>query len=223
MLPAILNNARRGTSAFVRSISSKRSTAEMNEKSHSRSLMARVTEFAEKEGRQPRILIAKMGQGGNDPETMHLATSFADFGFDVDLGPSVQTPEEVARHAIDSDVHAVGVRNVAVNHLTLIPTLVSELKKLGRPDIPVIVACDVPFKDHEKLYGAGVASILSSASDITERASKVLYIIFYLTKVVVVVKFILLHCAIVGFYCIIKGTLEFFVPGLFVAGVNNMF
>lgn len=174
MLQAILRNAQRGAIVLIRSFAKESNGASLKAKPTARSLLARVNEFAKTEGRQPRILIAKMDQGGNDPETMHAATSFADYGFDVDLGPHLQTPEEVARHAIDADVHVVGVRNVVINHLTLIPTLVEELAKLGRPDIPVVVVGDIPFKDHAKLYESGVTAIFYSGTDIVERASKTL-------------------------------------------------
>uniref|UniRef100_A0A0N5AFJ8 B12-binding domain-containing protein n=1 Tax=Syphacia muris TaxID=451379 RepID=A0A0N5AFJ8_9BILA len=140
--------------------------------------LLKVNKFAEVEGRQPRILIAKMGKGGNDRDTMHVATSFADYGFDVDLGPRIQTADEVARHAIDADVHAIGVRNITEDSLAIVSSLVKELHKLGRKDIPVVVACDIPAKDHQKLYDAGVTAILSPKLDVAERAEKVFIGIF---------------------------------------------
>merc|ERR1712025_1202294 len=107
--------------------------------------------FEDKEGRRPRILVAKMGQDGHDRGAKVIATGFADLGFDVDIGPLFQTPPEVAQQAVDADVHVVGVSTLAAGHKTLVPELVGELKKLGRNDILVICGGVIPPQDYEYL------------------------------------------------------------------------
>ena len=115
--------------------------------------------FAAREGRRPRIYIAKLGQDGHDRGAKVVATAYADFGFDVDIGPLFQTPEEAARQAIENDVHVVGMSSLAAGHKTLLPHLVEELKRLGRPDILVVCGGVVPHQDYEMLRAAGAAAI----------------------------------------------------------------
>ncbi|WP_280232815.1 methylmalonyl-CoA mutase [Nocardia cyriacigeorgica] len=129
-----------------------------------------VEEFAEAEGRRPRILVAKMGQDGHDRGQKVIATAFADLGFDVDVGPLFQTPEEVARQAADNDVHVVGVSSLAAGHLTLVPALRQALADVGRPDIMVIVGGVIPPGDFEELYAAGAAAIFPPGTVIADAA-----------------------------------------------------
>ena len=112
-----------------------------------------------REGRRPRILVAKMGQDGHDRGAKVISTAFADIGFDVDIGPLFQTPREVARYAIENDVHVVGVSSLAAGHKTLVPELIDELRKLGRDDILVVVGGVIPPQDYDFLYHAGVSGI----------------------------------------------------------------
>lgn len=130
--------------------------------------------FAEAEGRRPRILVAKMGQDGHDRGAKVIATSFADLGFDVDIGSLFQTPEEVARQAIENDVHIVGVSSLAAGHKTLVPALIEELKKYGRDDIMVIAGGVIPPKDYDFLYEAGVAGVFGPGTVISVAAQKIL-------------------------------------------------
>ncbi|WP_459546361.1 methylmalonyl-CoA mutase [Nocardia sp. X0981] len=129
-----------------------------------------VDEFAEAEGRRPRILVAKMGQDGHDRGQKVIATAFADLGFDVDVGPLFQTPEEVARQAADNDVHVVGVSSLAAGHLTLVPALRQALADVGRPDIMVIVGGVIPPGDFAELYEAGAAAIFPPGTVIADAA-----------------------------------------------------
>ena len=130
--------------------------------------------FAELDGRRPRILVAKMGQDGHDRGAKVIATSFADLGFDVDLGPLFQTPAEVARQAAENDVHIVGVSSLAAGHKTLMPQLIDELKKIGRDDIMVIVGGVIPAQDYQYLYDAGVKGIFGPGTVISVAAQKIL-------------------------------------------------
>jgi methylmalonyl-CoA mutase len=129
-----------------------------------------MEKFQKQEGRRPRILLAKMGQDGHDRGQKVIATAFADLGFDVDVGPLFQTPEETARQAMENDVHIVGVSSLAAGHLTLVPELKSELKKLGREDILVTIGGVIPPQDYEKLYQMGVAGIFGPGTVISEAA-----------------------------------------------------
>ncbi|MDT7651790.1 MAG: methylmalonyl-CoA mutase [Pseudonocardiales bacterium] len=129
-----------------------------------------VDEFAAEEGRQPRILVAKMGQDGHDRGQKVIATAFADLGFDVDVGPLFQTPSEVARQAVEADVHVVGVNSLAAGHLTLVPELRDELAKLDRPDIMVVVGGVIPPGDHPALRDAGAAAVFGPGTVIAEAA-----------------------------------------------------
>jgi methylmalonyl-CoA mutase len=133
--------------------------------------------FAKKEGRQPRIMIAKMGQDGHDRGAKVVATGYADCGFDVDMGPLFQTPAEAARQAVENDVHVLGVSSLAAGHKTLIPQVIEELKKLGRPDIIVIAGGVIPVQDYDFLYKAGVAAIFGPGSSVTKAACQILEIL----------------------------------------------
>ncbi|MBD24123.1 MAG: methylmalonyl-CoA mutase [Candidatus Marinimicrobia bacterium] len=130
-----------------------------------------VEVFAKKEGRRPRILVAKMGQDGHDRGQKVIASAFADLGFDVDIGPLFQTPQEAAKQAVENDVHVVGASSLAAGHLTLVPELKSELKKLGREDIMIVVGGVIPPQDFEALYDAGAAAIFPPGTVIGEAAS----------------------------------------------------
>ncbi|AHM62118.1 methylmalonyl-CoA mutase [Flammeovirgaceae bacterium 311] len=136
--------------------------------------IALANRFAELEGRRPRIMIAKMGQDGHDRGAKVIATSFADLGFDVDIGPLFQTPAEVARQAAENDVHLVGASSLAGGHKTLVPQLIEELRKLGREDIMVVAGGVIPPKDYDYLYRAGVADIFGPGTVIAQAAQKVL-------------------------------------------------
>ncbi len=133
-----------------------------------------VDEFAKKEGRQPRIMVAKLGQDGHDRGAKVVATGYADLGFDVDMGPLFQTPEEAAKQAVENDVHVLAVSSLAAGHKTLVPQVVAELKKLGREDIMVIVGGVIPHQDYEYLYNAGAAAIFGPGSPVTISASKIM-------------------------------------------------
>ncbi len=132
--------------------------------------MELVEKFAQEDGRRPRILVAKMGQDGHDRGQKVIATAFADIGFDVDVGPLFQTPEEVARQAADNDVHVVGVSSLAAGHLTLVPALRQALADVGRPDVMVIVGGVIPPGDFEELYEAGAAAIFPPGTVIADAA-----------------------------------------------------
>ncbi len=136
-----------------------------------------VEEFAKKEGRQPRIMIAKMGQDGHDRGAKVVATGYADCGFDVDMGPLFQTPEEAARQAVENDVNVLGVSSLAAGHKTLVPQVMEELKKLGREDIIVIAGGVIPAQDYDFLYKAGVAAIFGPGTSVTNAAVKIMEIL----------------------------------------------
>ena len=131
-------------------------------------------EFAKKEGRRPRVMIAKMGQDGHDRGAKVVATGFADCGFDVDMGPLFQTPEEAAREAVENDVHAVGVSSLAAGHKTLIPQIIAELKRLGREDILVFAGGVIPAQDYDFLYKAGVMAIFGPGTSVAKSACQVM-------------------------------------------------
>jgi methylmalonyl-CoA mutase len=139
-----------------------------------RKAKALADKFAELEGRRPRIMIAKMGQDGHDRGAKVIATSFADLGFDVDIGSLFQTPEEVARQAAENDVHLIGASSLAAGHKTLIPQLIDELKKIGREDIAVIAGGVIPPKDYEFLYQAGVIGVFGPGTVISVAAQEIL-------------------------------------------------
>ena len=130
--------------------------------------------FAERDGRRPRILVAKVGQDGHDRGQKVIATAFADLGFDVDIGPMFTTPAETARQAVENDVHVVGVSSLAASHLTLVPELKRELERLGRPDIMIVVGGVIPPQDHRALKEAGAAFIFGPGTNIPEAAIELL-------------------------------------------------
>jgi len=136
-----------------------------------------VAKFAEKEGRQPRIMIAKMGQDGHDRGAKVVATGYADCGFDVDMGPLFQTPEESAKQAVENDVHVVGVSSLAAGHKTLVPAIIEELKKLGREDIIVIAGGVIPAQDYDFLFDAGVAAIFGPGTSVAKAAVDIMNIL----------------------------------------------
>lgn len=138
---------------------------------------AEADKFAELDGRRPRIMVAKMGQDGHDRGAKVIATSFADIGFDVDIGPLFQTPEEAARQAVENDVHVLGVSSLAAGHKTLIPELIAELKKQGREDILVIAGGVIPSQDYDFLYQSGVVGIFGPGTKIAEAALDILKVL----------------------------------------------
>jgi methylmalonyl-CoA mutase len=134
----------------------------------------KADEFAEAEGRRPRIMVAKMGQDGHDRGAKVIATSFADMGFDVDVAPLFQTPQEVARQAVENDIHVLGVSSLAAGHKTLVPKVIEELKKYGRDDILVVVGGVIPPQDYQFLYDHGVVGIFGPGTKISESAIEIL-------------------------------------------------
>ena len=133
-----------------------------------------VADFAKREGRQPRVMIAKLGQDGHDRGAKVVATGYADCGFDVDMGPLFQTPEEAVKQAVENDVHFIGVSSLAAGHLTLVPQVIEELKKYGREDIIVVVGGVIPAQDYEALYKAGAAAIFGPGTRIADSAIKMM-------------------------------------------------
>ena len=134
----------------------------------------KADEFAKMEGRRPRIMIAKMGQDGHDRGAKVVATGYADIGFDVDMGPLFQTPAEAAKQAVENDVHILGVSSLAAGHKTLVPQVIEELEKLGRPDIMVTVGGVIPAQDYQFLYDAGAVAIFGPGTVISDSAIKML-------------------------------------------------
>jgi len=159
--------------ATIRAISGVYSN-EIRMDDHFKAARERVEAFATNEGRRPRILIAKMGQDGHDRGAKVIATSFADLGFDVDIGPLFQTPAETARQAVENDVHVVGASSLAAGHKTLVPQLIAELKALGRPDILVVAGGVIPQQDYDFLNKAGVAGIFGPGTVIAQAAIDIL-------------------------------------------------
>jgi methylmalonyl-CoA mutase len=140
---------------------------------------ALVARFAEKEGRQPRIMVAKMGQDGHDRGAKVVSTGYADIGFDVDIGPLFQTPAEAAKQAVENDVHILGVSSLAAGHKTLVPQVIDELRKLGRDDILVIAGGVIPPQDYQFLYDAGVAAIFGPGTSVSKAAKQILEILLH--------------------------------------------
>ncbi len=138
---------------------------------------ALAAEFAAKAGRQPRIMIAKMGQDGHDRGAKVVSTGYADIGFDVDIGPLFQTPAEAAKQAVENDVHLLGVSSLAAGHKTLIPQVIAELKKLGREDILIIAGGVIPAQDYQFLYDAGVVAIFGPGTSVSKAAKQILTIL----------------------------------------------
>jgi methylmalonyl-CoA mutase len=159
--------------AVIRSISGVYQ-AEVSDDENFKLAKQMADQFAEIEGRRPRIMVAKMGQDGHDRGAKVIATSFADLGFDVDIGPLFQTPEETARQAAENDVHIVGASSLAAGHKTLVPALIEELKKLGREDIMVIAGGVIPAQDYQYLYDVGVKGIFGPGTVISTAAQKIL-------------------------------------------------
>ncbi|MDD4424373.1 MAG: methylmalonyl-CoA mutase family protein, partial [Mariniphaga sp.] len=151
--------------------------SEAKNKSEFQEAQELVEKFAGMEGRQPRIMIAKMGQDGHDRGAKVVATGYADLGFDVDMGPLFQTPEEAARQAVENDVHVLGVSSLAAGHKTLVPAVIEELKKLGRDDIMVIVGGVIPSQDYKYLYEAGAVAIFGPGTSVAVAGKKILEIL----------------------------------------------
>ncbi|MBC8146826.1 MAG: methylmalonyl-CoA mutase, partial [Bacteroidetes bacterium] len=162
--------------AVIRSISGIYSSESQGDESFKKAC-GLADKFAELEGRRPRIMIAKMGQDGHDRGAKVVSTAYADIGFDVDIGPLFQTPEEAAKQAIENDVHVLGVSSLAGGHKTLIPQVIAELKKLGRKDILVIVGGVIPHQDYEFLYDAGAVAIFGPGTIIAKAAIDILEIL----------------------------------------------
>ena len=133
--------------------------------------------FAKKEGRRPRIMIAKMGQDGHDRGAKVVATGYADVGFDVDIGPLFQTPQEAAKQAVENDVHILGVSSLAAGHKTLVPQVIEELKKYGREDIMVIVGGVIPAQDYQFLFDAGAVAVFGPGTKISDAAITILEVL----------------------------------------------
>ena len=150
-----------------------------NEFDEARAMAAR---FAGKEGRQPRIMIAKLGQDGHDRGAKVVSTGYADIGFDVDIGPLFQTPSEAARQAVENDVHVLGISSLAAGHKTLVPQVIEELKKLGREDILVVAGGVIPPQDYKFLYDAGVAAIFGPGTSVAAAAKQILEILLHSTE-----------------------------------------
>ena len=130
--------------------------------------------FEDAEGRRPRIMVAKMGQDGHDRGAKVVATAFADMGFDVDVAPLFQTPEEVAKQAVENDIHILGVSSLAAGHKTLVPQVVEELKKLGAEDITIVVGGVIPQQDYEFLYANGADFIFGPGTNLPKCAVEIL-------------------------------------------------
>ena len=164
--------------AVIRSISGIYSAEAMDDK-----VFAQARELCEKfaklEGRQPRIMIAKMGQDGHDRGAKVVATGYADIGFDVDIGPLFQTPAEAAKQAVENDVHVLGVSSLAAGHKTLVPQVMEELKKLGREDIMVICGGVIPAQDYQYLYDQGVAAIFGPGSSVALAGKQILELLLH--------------------------------------------
>lgn len=147
---------------------------EMKDRKQYNAILALSDRFAKLDGRRPRILVAKMGQDGHDRGAKVIATGFADLGFDVDIGPLFQTPEEVAKQAAENDVHVIGASSLAGGHKTLVPQLIQALEKIGRPDILVVAGGVIPQQDYKFLTKAGVAGIFGPGTPVTEAAKNIL-------------------------------------------------
>ncbi len=158
--------------ATIRSISGVYSAESMSDSDFEKAKQL-VEKFAQLEGRRPRIMIAKMGQDGHDRGAKVIATSFADIGFDVDIGPLFQTPKEAAKQAVENDVHVLGVSSLAAGHKTLVPQVIEELKNLGRPDIMVVAGGVIPQQDYDYLYNAGVFGIFGPGTKISKSAQNI--------------------------------------------------
>ncbi len=165
--------------AVIRSVSGVYSSEYKSDRDfeEARALVAR---FVEKEGRQPRIMVAKLGQDGHDRGAKVVATGYADIGFDVDIGPLFQTPAEAAKQAVENDVHVLGISSLAAGHKALVPQVISELKKHGREDIIVIAGGVIPPQDYQVLYDAGVAAIFGPGTSVAKAAKQILEILLHI-------------------------------------------
>lgn len=159
--------------ATIRSISGVYANESMEDKDFNIA-KAKTEEFTKLEGRRPRIMVAKMGQDGHDRGAKVISTSFADIGFDVDIGPLFQTPKEAAKQAVENDVHVLGVSSLAAGHKTLVPEVIQELERLNRGDIMVVVGGVIPQQDYDFLYNAGVFGIFGPGSKISSAAVQIL-------------------------------------------------
>ncbi len=157
-------------------------SSEISQNESFRKAQQLANDFAKLEGRRPRILVAKLGQDGHDRGAKVIATAYADIGFDVDMGPLFQTPEEAAKMAVENDVHIIGISSLAGAHKALVPQVIEELKKLGREDIMVIVGGVIPPQDYQFLFDAGVAAIFGPGNPIPDAAIKLLEILIYSRK-----------------------------------------
>lgn len=164
--------------AVIRSISGIYSAEAMDDKVFAEACEL-CDKFAKLEGRQPRIMIAKMGQDGHDRGAKVVATGYADIGFDVDIGPLFQTPAEAAKQAVENDVHILGVSSLAAGHKTLVPQVMEELKKLGRDDIMVICGGVIPAQDYQYLYDQGVAAIFGPGSPVSQAGKQILELLLH--------------------------------------------
>jgi methylmalonyl-CoA mutase len=162
--------------AQIKSISGVYSQAIKNDPSFEKAKKL-ANDFAKKEGRRPRIMIAKMGQDGHDRGAKVVATGYADVGFDVDIGPLFQTPAEAAKQAVENDVHILGVSSLAAGHKTLVPQVIEELKKYGREDIMVIVGGVIPAQDYQYLFDAGAVAVFGPGTKISEAAISILEVL----------------------------------------------
>jgi methylmalonyl-CoA mutase len=148
--------------------------SEYGDNAEVKDFIAEVDAFAEKHGRRPRMLVCKLGQDGHDRGARIIASAFADLGFDVDMGPLFQTPQEAAKQAIENDVHVVGVSSLAAGHKTLVPQLIDALRKEGADDILVVAGGVIPHQDYDALYAAGVKQVFGPGTNIVQAAKKVL-------------------------------------------------
>jgi methylmalonyl-CoA mutase len=160
--------------AVIRSITGVYSGEVNSANNDVREVIELTKQFEQQEGRRPRILVAKMGQDGHDRGAKVIATAFADMGFDVDVGPLFQTPEETARQAVENDVHVVGASSLAAGHLTLVPALRQALQALGREDIMIAVGGVIPPQDYDALYAAGASCIFGPGTVISKAAKELL-------------------------------------------------
>ena len=167
--------------AIIRTVSGVYSSV-ANEDDDFRKAKELTDEFAELTGRRPRIMIAKMGQDGHDRGAKVVATGYADMGFDVDMGPLFQTPEETAKQAVENDVHVIGVSSLAAGHKTLVPAVIAELKKLGREDILVYVGGVIPHQDYQFLFDAGAIAVFGPGTKVSKSAIQVMDILLELAK-----------------------------------------
>jgi methylmalonyl-CoA mutase len=162
--------------AVIRSISGVYGK-EFNQQGDMKDIPDLIQQFEAAEGRRPRIMVAKMGQDGHDRGAKVVSTAYADMGFDVDIGPLFQTPEETAKQAVENDVHVVAMSSLAAGHKTLLPTLVAELKKLGRPDIMVVCGGVIPAQDYDYLYQNGASAIFGPGTVIPDSARRILQLL----------------------------------------------